>query len=260
MNSHSKLDFIIGGAPRSGTTLLATALQKHTSVFMAQPLIPEPKIFVLPGRTAKDRQEHIDQLFKAAAANQLCGEKTSYYLESERATLLIAAENPTVRIIFILRDPVMRAWSNYLWTKANGMETLTFEQAVDLDSPPRPSSLPADKDYVRPFDYLNRGLYGQHARRWIAAIGLPRIHFIKFEDLIANSAQELGRVTDFLGIGALPPSDTALDIVNPGKIAEALPPPAIIDSLRLFYRDDLIDFQTISGIDCTSWIHCQQAS
>lgn len=257
MNSSPKLAFIIGGAPRSGTTLLATALQKHCGVFMAQPLIPEPKIFVLPNRTSEQRRQQISQLFAAAMPNQLCGEKTSYYLESERASCLIAAEVPSAKMIFIVRDPVIRAWSNYLWSKANGMETLAFEQAVDPDLA-RPSPLTADKDYVRPFDYLNRGLYGRHARRWVKALGQQRIHFLKFEDLVGNPAHELDKVSAFLGIPPLPRSDTALAVVNPGKISEPFPPPAIIDSLRHFYHDDLIDFQTISGLDCTPWIECPQ--
>jgi hypothetical protein len=39
-------DFIIGGAPRSGTTWLYELLDRHPDVHMAKPLAPEPKFFL----------------------------------------------------------------------------------------------------------------------------------------------------------------------------------------------------------------------
>jgi len=42
-----KVDFIIGGAPRSGTTWLSHLLDKHTEIFMADLFNPEPKFFLV---------------------------------------------------------------------------------------------------------------------------------------------------------------------------------------------------------------------
>ena len=41
-------DIVIGGAPRSGTTFLCELLAKHPDVFIARPVIPEPKVLILP--------------------------------------------------------------------------------------------------------------------------------------------------------------------------------------------------------------------
>ena len=70
-------DFIIGGAPRSGTTWLYALLDRHPDVFMARPRAPEPKFFLVDhlyekglqyysryvvlhgrGRTARGRKKH----------------------------------------------------------------------------------------------------------------------------------------------------------------------------------------------------------
>ena len=40
-------DFIIGGAPRSGTTWLTAALDRHPDIWVAKPLRPEPKFFLV---------------------------------------------------------------------------------------------------------------------------------------------------------------------------------------------------------------------
>src|SRR6202035_103039 len=40
-------DFIIGGAPRSGTTWLYWLLDRHPHVYLAKPVTPEPKFFLV---------------------------------------------------------------------------------------------------------------------------------------------------------------------------------------------------------------------
>src|ERR1700736_5930794 len=145
--------FIIGGAPRSGTTFLAQALDLHPDVAIARPVIPEPKVFFGPPRDQGWYYRRYQELFGAAAGKRARGEKTSNYLESEIACARIATFLPHVRMLFILREPVARAYSNYLWTKKNGLETLSFEEAVELEGK-RPSPLPPEKSHARPYDYL----------------------------------------------------------------------------------------------------------
>ena len=40
-------DFLIGGAPRAGTTWLYRLLDRHPDVYMARPATPEPKFFLV---------------------------------------------------------------------------------------------------------------------------------------------------------------------------------------------------------------------
>ena len=40
-------DFIIGGAPRSGTSWLYQVLDMHPEIHMAKPIKPEPKFFLI---------------------------------------------------------------------------------------------------------------------------------------------------------------------------------------------------------------------
>ena len=40
-------DFVIAGAPRSGTTWLTSALDRHPDIWLAKPRRPEPKFFLV---------------------------------------------------------------------------------------------------------------------------------------------------------------------------------------------------------------------
>src|SRR6185369_6874288 len=134
-------DFIIGGAPRSGTTWLYDLLARNPDVYMARPARPEPKFFLVDELYEKGLG-HYAHWFEGARPGQLAGEKSTNYLESPLAASRIRAALPGVRLIFILRDPVERAYSNYLWSRMNGLETESFEAALALEAS-REASLPA---------------------------------------------------------------------------------------------------------------------
>src|SRR5205814_1822572 len=81
----------------------------------------------------------------------------------------------------------------YLWTKKNGLESLAFEEAVRLEGR-RPSPLPPERDYARPYDYLPRGRYDVFAERWLAALGRTRVLFALYEDLVTKPEPVLARI------------------------------------------------------------------
>src|SRR4051812_13756221 len=95
--------FIIGGAPRSGTTFLAQALDRHPEIRMARPFRPEPKVFLIP---ARDRDEYLARyapLFPETDERRVRGEKTTNYFESVEACARIGEMLPDVKLLFLLR-------------------------------------------------------------------------------------------------------------------------------------------------------------
>ena len=142
-NTRSNLpDVVIGGAPRAGTTYLCELLSKHPQIFVAQPFIPEPKVLMTPHEMGDvGILGRYDDWFATAPDESIRVEKTSYYLENAEARERFARLLPNTRIIFILRDPVRRAYSNWLWSTRNGLETLPFADAIAIEND-RPSPLP----------------------------------------------------------------------------------------------------------------------
>jgi hypothetical protein len=248
-----ELSFILGGAPRSGTTCLAAALDAHPRLWMLKPFVPEPKIFILPGeKTPEGYGAEIAARAVGAPEGRILGEKTSYYFESDEAARRIARTLPKIRMLFILREPVARAYSNYLWSKRNGLENLSFEEAVAAEGT-RADGLPAEKSYVRPHAYLERGRYGTHAQRWLRLLNRSRLLFLLYEDLVSDPAALLARVHDFLGVSRETVRVPKLERLNASDPTSPPIPAAVRRQLKAFFADEVALFAKVTGENVSAW-------
>ncbi|HEU4369339.1 MAG TPA: sulfotransferase [Methylomirabilota bacterium] len=241
--------FIIGGAPRSGTTFLCHALDRHPDIYMAKPYTPEPKVFLGPARDPAGYRRTFEQLFGAARHYRARGEKSSRYLESEEACWRIRAHLPGIRLVFSVREPVARAYSNYLWSTKNGIETLPFADAVDREGQ-RTSVV---HDDARPFDYLIRGAYDVFAERYYAAFGRNAVLFVVYEDLMREPERVLALVHAFVGVEPRSLAVGDLGLVNSAR--EVGPPldPALQARLRDRMTPAVQHFQRLTGLDVRAW-------
>lgn len=208
-------DVIVGGAPRSGTTFIARALMNHPSVHLAQPIVPEPKVFIVPVDDEAEYTERYRALFAETDPAKLRVEKTANYLESTTAPALIKRFVPEAKLVFMLREPVARAYSNYLWTRQNGLEDLPFAEAVELEGN-RPNPLGEAKAYARPHDYLCRGNYAPMLARYIEHFGRDRVGVFLYEQIERDPAGLLDAVQGFMGI-----EPEAFDRLDPGVVNAA---------------------------------------
>jgi hypothetical protein len=244
--------FIIGGAPRAGTNFLCHALDRHPAVYMAKPYMPEPKVFMDGEQPPSVYAARYRALFTPAAGKRALGEKTTYYLENETSLRLIERHLPDVLMLFVVREPVGRAYSNYLWTKKNGLETLPFDEAVCLEGT-RSSPLPPERAYARPYDYLPRGRYDIFAERWFAALGRARVRFLLYEDLVSKPEPVLAEIQDFIGVDHVPLGADDLGVINSAK--EMGPPldPAFERALRERMAPSVRRFAALTGLDVSPW-------
>jgi len=205
-------DFIIAGAPRSGTTWLYELLARHPQIHMARPAKPEPKFFLVDEQFAKGLAYYA-HWFEPAHPGQLAGEKSTNYLESPIAAQRIHDALPEVRLIFMLRDPVERAYSNYLWSRMNGLERETFETALALERE-RERNLPFALRFARPFSYFSRGLYADLLQRYFELFPRRQILVLRFEDIRENLALVVSLLAEFLRIKPRIEDALAAGVVN----------------------------------------------
>lgn len=206
-------DFIIGGAPRSGTTWLYMALARHPVVYMAEPMRPEPKFFLVDDVYEKGLGEYSKRWFADVPLGAIAGEKSSNYLESPESAHRIAAALPGVKLIFMLREPAERAKSNYLWTVMNGLESETFERALEIEAS-REASYPPEHRYARPHSYFSRGLYAEHLTRYLEHFDPSQLLILRFEDVVADPQAIVTRVHEFLGVDPRPSDVDGLGQIN----------------------------------------------
>lgn len=206
-------DFIIGGAPRAGTTWLYHLLDRHPDIYMAKPVTPEPKFFLVDELYNKGMDYYIDTWFSDVPEEKICGEKSTNYLESPLAAARIHKHLPRVRLIFILRNPVDRAFSNYLWSKMNGMEKEDFTTALDMEKK-RELELPEKLKYARPHAYFSRGLYAELLGPYFDLFPREQILCLRFEDIIICPELLTERLHSFLGVRPRPDDAKGLGIIN----------------------------------------------
>lgn len=246
--------FIIGGAPRSGTTFLCHVLDKHPDVFMAKPFTPEPKICLKPCIDGTDGyRKQYTEIFLHAKNKKALGEKSSAYLENSNAleNLKKVFLGHDVRFLFIVREPVKRAYSNYLRTKQNGLENLSFKEAVKAEGT-REDPFPPEKAFVRPFDYLCRGDYATFAERYIRAFGRDKITFVLFENIIHSPDRFYYDIQDAVGIEPLPRYQIETPPVNMTDKAEEMDP-LYEAELREWMKPKVERFAHLTGLDITVW-------
>jgi hypothetical protein len=210
---HRLPDFIIAGAPRSATTWLYMLAQRHPQIAMAQPMAPEPKFFLIDELWQRGLDYYSTKWFDPLPAGRVLGEKSTNYLEAPEVAERISRVLPRVKIIFLLRNPVDRAYSNYLWSRQNGLETEPFERALELEGQ-REREVPTQLRYARPHAYFSRGLYVEHLIRFFNRFPREHILVLRHEDVPGCPERVAAALHRFLRVAEMPGLARDLGLIN----------------------------------------------
>ncbi len=240
-------DFIIAGAPRAGTTWLCRLLERHPEIGLAQPVAPEPKFFLLDSLYEQGLSFYADRWF-GGLPQRIVGEKSTNYLENSMVAGRIARGVPRVKLIFVLRDPVERAFSNYRWSRMNGLETASFADAIATETT-RPT--PPAWRHARPFDYISRGEYARLLRPWFDLFDATCILLLRFDDIVKTPRHVARQAHEFLGAAARPDDATDLPAINGADqgglgIAEG-------ETLARHFQAHDIALANMTGLDISGW-------
>lgn len=243
-------EFIIGGAPRSGTTWLYRVLERHPSVYMAKPVQPEPKFFLVDERFELGIDHYLRTWFAEVPEQASAGEKSTNYLESATAAERIYRYLPWVKLIFVLREPADRALSNWRWSRMNGLEDLPFEDALRREAE-REASYPPELRYSRPNSYYSRGLYRSLLEPYFNLFPRDQILCLRYEDIGADPDDLAVRVHDFVGVRSRPRDASLVDPVNASDPAQ--PNHETMDRLRERYVKPNHELEELLGPSFRIW-------
>lgn len=118
------------------------------------------------------------------------GEASPIYMWDERTPERMARTVPEARLIFILRNPIRRAWSNYWFNVSRGAQNanIPFSQAVREEKGHR--------------NYVTKGFYHQQITRFLEHWPQERIHIVLQDDLLKQPGETVKQCYDFLGVDA----------------------------------------------------------
>lgn len=221
-------DFLMVGTQRGGTTSLFRALAAHPAT--VQPNFHKGVHYFdvnyprglgwyrghFPVRALAER--------RTGGATPQAFESAGYYMHHPLAPERIAGDLPGVKLVVLLRDPVVRAYSAHKHELARGFETEPFERALDLE-PERLSGeiekIRADPAYVshghRHHSYLDRGHYADQIERLFALFGRDRVLVLFAEDFFTEPEPCYDSALEFLGLPAWRPASFERHNARPGS-------------------------------------------
>ncbi len=192
-------NFLIAGAMKAGTTTMWWRLRRHPDVFM--PDLKEPRFFVGADVPTSIHRRGIDwyaRLFSAGAGRTAIGEASVVYLVDPESPALIEKYLGAPRLVFILRDPVARAYSHYWQERKRGIPLAPFDELVGTGRPPLDS-------------FLRGGRYGTHLARYFDRFPRERLLVLRYEELRDTPDVLFRRLCTFLELDPdrLPPAPHA---------------------------------------------------
>ena len=199
--------FLVVGAPKAGTSSLYQYLQKHPDIYL-----PDQKELhywssaALAENTSGPGDQYsllnvvttwryYCQHYKAAALEKQLGDVSPSYLYFyNRVIPELKRQLPAVKIIIMLRDPIERAYSNYLHQQRLTYEPLSFAEALDCELK---RSNAGYSDFWR---YAAHSQYFLPCVAYVKAFGIANVHFITFEELKDNPSDVMSNVFSFLDV------------------------------------------------------------
>lgn len=197
-------NLFVPGAAKSGTSSLHDYLSQHPDIFMSK--AKEPHFF---SNTINFQDDHAmklqeyAQLFAGAEKNKYRGESSTGYMVFPQVTERIQQTVSNPRFIFVLRNPIDRAYSHYWWLRGRGYETRSFRQALQADMHELPDPENRVKGFGGYYYYFAFGQYGTYLRPFIEVFGRNNIAIITTEQMKSNPLDILNSCFTFLGLDTL---------------------------------------------------------
>ena len=175
------------GAMKSATTSLHNYLDLHPEIFMTQDPWKEPGYFVKEINLGKGIDWYLD-LFKEAKNEKFLGESTTDYTKSPN--YLGVPERihdfcPNAKIIYIMRDPIERAMSQYWWEVQYSAEGRKMPSAI------------LNNNWI-----MNASNYALQLKPYIELFGTKNIYALTMEELQAAPNETLKKIFIWLGVNA----------------------------------------------------------
>jgi Sulfotransferase domain len=197
-----KPNFFILGAPKCGTTSLATWLSEHPDIYLSP--TKEPHFFNTDHKRSIYSLQSYERLFaRADKRHRAVGEASVWYLCSTVAVKNILDYNADARFIVMLRNPVDMAPSLHDEQVFTGREDVNdFTEAWSLQDARRQGHrLPTMVSEPQYLQYGDVCCLGKQVARLLEIVSAARVKFILLEDVERDPAATYRSVLQFLNVG-----------------------------------------------------------
>lgn len=174
-------DFIGVGAQKAGTSWIYACLYEHPEICIP---VKEIHFFSHEDKWNKGKPWY-ESHFAKCEARQKAGEFCTTYLSHPKAARRIHNYYPSAKLLACLRNPVDRAFSNYV----NDIKAGVVPSAVSF------GEVLADHP-----EYIQRGFYSNQLRRFLDIFPRSNIYVCLYEDIEADPLKFIQRMYKFIGV------------------------------------------------------------
>ncbi len=161
------------------------------------------------------RRDEYLALFAAAPPDSVRLESTPFYLYLPDARRRLAEDRPDARYIVIVRDPVDRAYSNWMHLWMDGLEP-----EADFRTAWRAEDRRVAAGWAPFWHYRRLGSYGEQLADLFSRVDPEQVLVIRYREVVSEPVVTLNKVSAFLGIESdrigLIPADNSRPFVPEG--------------------------------------------
>lgn len=248
---NKKVDFLIAGTQKGGTSALGHYLRDHPDICM--PAKKEGHFFDRKKYPESGRIDYSEyhSWFEPCRDRCLWGEKTPTYMYWNSAPRRIWNYNPDMKWILILRNPIERAFSHWIMARRRDPNMgghADFWDALQGESARARNALPHQH---RRHSYVDRGFYTEQLRRIWSFFPKDQTLVLKTEELRNSPTTTLNRVCQFLGIQ--PFSNVDVQSVNAQAYSASLRARER-QYLEHVFEFEIRELERLLEWDCSDWL------
>ncbi|MEE9319495.1 MAG: sulfotransferase [Granulosicoccus sp.] len=202
-----KPNLLLIGAPRCASSALAAAINHHPSIHVCDP--KEPHFLAMDGSSqavsglGAESFSKKNRMDRGQWSSLFCSKSERFLVDASVSTISYpdtAITNirkycdPDVKIIAILRNPVERAFSSYMYCVSRGWDAGTFEQSLEQES----ERIDNNWQHLWFFRYLSE--YENRLKPFYAAFPDTNIHLMITEEFSTEPGKVLLDLFQFLDI------------------------------------------------------------
>lgn len=203
----SKPNLLLVGMPRCASTALSVALGKHPDIFVCSP--KEPHFLAMHGFEREIRGPGTEEFRRESRLDhdgwsRLFEGRNERYLVDASVTSATYPDvsipnikrycDPTTKILVMLRNPVERAYSSYMYCVARGWESASFEQCLVEEH----RRIDDGWQHLWFLKHLSR--YRERLSPFQDAFSEANIHVMVSEEFSIAPEQTMARLYEFLDI------------------------------------------------------------
>ena len=199
---HLLPSFVIIGVAKSGSSSIYDYLIRHDQISPC--VVKEPDYFAKYFNRGVNWYKSCFPL-KFQKNNVISGEASIHTYWHPHSPMRVKKILPNAKLIILLRNPIDRAYSHYQMEVNNGVEELSFEEAIENEESRTKNEYQKMIDNENYFSeifnakaFTTQGIYINYLKNWFDLFPKNQFLFIKSENFFKHPEDETNRILSFL--------------------------------------------------------------